>query len=433
MKPVTATDRLGRPGGWLLATATLSRLADEAAGVAVVLVVIARTGDPRLAGLVLSAFALPTLVTGPVLGAVLDRVRSKRPLFVANQVVLAVALGGILSLAGRAPGTVLIGLGLLAGLTAPVLTGGYSAIVPLVVPRGGLRRANAADAASYNVAGLGGPALVAAVAGAAGADVALAGTAALAALGIVLVLRAPMPGRARPMVPDGPVESLPVAFRAGLRLLVRQPLLRATTLATTTSYASLGLLPVTVPLLAIHLGRPAAYGGWLLTALGGGALVGTLTSARLLAVLRPTTLMTIAFAGFGALLAGVAMAASLSTAIALVALAGVASGPVLAATLAVRQQCVPADRYAQVVATAASLKIGGYALGAAAGGLLATHLTAPRLLLVVAAGQLVAVALVAVRRPGPPPRDPLPMARPDGKHPEHDGRAGARPVTERAG
>ncbi|MFD0823606.1 MFS transporter, partial [Micromonospora zhanjiangensis] len=154
MKPVTgpvpgtsSAVRLGGRGVRLLSAATASRLADEAAGIAVVLVVIARTADPRLAGLVVAAFALPTLVTGPVLGALLDRLRRKRILFVVNQVTLAGTLLAVLLLAGRAPGPVLVGLGLLAGVTAPVLTGGFSSVLPRVVPSTALPRANAVDGA----------------------------------------------------------------------------------------------------------------------------------------------------------------------------------------------------------------------------------------------------------------------------------------------
>ena len=76
--------------------------------------------------------------------------------------MLAGTLTGVVLLAGHAPGLVLIGLGLCAGLTAPVLTGGFSSLVPLVVPPASLPRANALDSASYSVAGLAGPAIVAA-------------------------------------------------------------------------------------------------------------------------------------------------------------------------------------------------------------------------------------------------------------------------------
>src|SRR5438105_4218165 len=141
----------GRGGAALLASATVSRLADQSASIAVVLVIIARTHDPRLAGLVVAAFTVPTLITGPVIGAFLDQLRAKRALFAANQATLAATLTAVVVLAGHAPGAVLIAAGLLAGLTAPVLTGGFSSLVPLVVPPGRLQRANALDPARYNV------------------------------------------------------------------------------------------------------------------------------------------------------------------------------------------------------------------------------------------------------------------------------------------
>ena len=81
----------------------------------------------------------------------------------------------------------------------------------------------------------------------------------------------------------------------------------------------------------------------------------------------------------------------LGLALSLSVLAGIADGPVLAATLAVRQNTVPSHRYAQLSATAASLKTGGYAIGTAVAGLLSTTLTARQLLFTAAAIQLLAL------------------------------------------
>jgi MFS family permease len=384
--------------GALLISATVSRLADQSASIALVLLVIARTHNPRLAGLVVAAFTVPTLITGPVIGAYLDQLKAKRALFAANQVTLAAALTGVAVLAGHTPGAVLIGLGLLAGLTAPVLTGGFSSLVPLVVPPARLRRANALDAASYNVAGLAGPALVAALAGAAGAGLALSAVAGIAALGLVLVLGAPMPTTPRPgpgTSGTGPADPSRRPLRAtvadGLRLLRDVPLLRSTTIATTLSQLSQGLLPVTLPLLAVRLGHPVAAGAWLLTALSAGGLAGSLASGRLLAWRTAPVVLIAATAACGVFLAGLAVAPGFGPALALAVVAGAADGPILAATLAVRQRTVPADRYAQTAATAASLKTGAYALGAAVAGLLAGALTARQLMLLIGISQLLAL------------------------------------------
>jgi MFS family permease len=401
---VLVSSASGKGSGTLLISATVSRLADQSASIALVLVVIARTHNPRLAGLVVAAFTVPTLVTGPVIGAYLDQLRAKRALFAANQATLAAALASVAVLAGHAPGAVLIVLGLLAGLTAPVLTGGFSSLVPLVVPPGGLRRANALDAASYNIAGLAGPALVAALAGAAGAGLALSAVAGIATLGLVLVLAAPMPATAPGRSPEvrspgpGPAptdQAVPSSLRAavadGLRLLRDVPLLRSTTTATTLSQLAQGLLPVTLPLLAVRLDHPAPAGAWLLTALSGGGLAGSLASARLLARRTAPAVLIAAMAACGAFLAALAAAPGFGPALGLAVLAGAADGPILAATLAVRQRTVPPDRYAQAAATAASLKTGAYALGAAAAGLLTGVLTARQLVLIVGIGQLIAL------------------------------------------
>ena len=372
----------------LLTSATVSRLADGAASIALVLVVIARTHDARLAGLVVAAFTVPTLVSGPVLGAYLDRMRARHLLFAGNQLMLAGTLTGIVVLAGHAPALVLIGLGLCAGLTAPVLTGGFSSLVPLVVPPASLPRANALDSASYNIAGLAGPAIVAAVAGAAGATAALSTVAAVAAAGLILVLAAPMPAPPRGLLPT---SSLRAALHDGLRLLWDQPLLRTTTIATTLSQFAQGMLPVTLPLLAVQFGRTTAAGAWLLTALSCGGLAGALASHRLLARWTPRSILLTATGAFGACLAALAAMPDFALALSLAGLAGLAEGPTLAATLTVRQQYVPAEHYAQISATAASIKTGSYALGAAATGLLASALTGRELMLAIAAGQVVAL------------------------------------------
>lgn len=404
---MSVADVSGRGVSALLVSATVSRLADQAAGIALVLVVIARTHEPGLAGLVAAAFTVPALVTGPVIGAFLDQLRGKRALFAASQATLAAALAAVVVLAGHAPGAVLIAAGLLAGLTAPVLTGGFSSLVPLVVPPGGLRRANALDAASYNVAGLAGPALVAAIAGAAGAGPALSAVAGMAALGLLLVPAVPMAAGSHQPRPAGAgpqpagraaAGSLCTAVAGGLRLVRDVPLLRSATIATTVSQFAQGLLPVALPLLAVRLGHPDSAGAWLLTALSAGGLAGSLAGGWLLARCTAPAVLVTATAVCGACLAAVAAAAGFGPAMGLAALAGVTDGPILTSTLAIRQHTVPPGRYAQVVATAASLKTGAYALGAAAAGLLAAALSARQLVLLAGIGQLAALVPFLDRR-----------------------------------
>jgi len=177
----------------------------------------------------------------------------------------------------------------------------------------------------------------------------------IAALGLVLVLGVPMPATA-PGVDHlvgsrGPVQAAPGSLLAavadGLRLLRDVPLLRSTTVATTLSQLWQGLLPVALPLLAVRLDHPASAGAWLLTALSAGGLAGSLASGRLLAWRTAPTVLIAALAACGAFLTALAAAPGFDSALGLAVLAGAADGPILAATLAVRQRTVPAGRYAQ--------------------------------------------------------------------------------------
>ena len=391
----TDTQPLWRSSGLraLFTASTTARLANEAARVAMVLLVLDRTSSPALAGTVVGALALPALVTGPVLGAWLDRTVHRRAVFVTNQVLLLAVLLALLAVTGTAPSWVVVSLGLAAGLTAPVLTGGFTGLLPPLVPAPHLRRAYGAEATSYNLAGVVGPALAGALAALASPDAAVAATAALSALALGAVLRVPMPPPTH-----APAAGLVRLVGSGLRLLATVPPLRAVTVATTVSFTGMGALPVVFPLLAVEVGQPAAAGGALFSAFALGALAGSVGVASR----TPRTgALRLAFAGIAALslaFAAVAAAPTLPVAIALVAVAGVIEGPVLASTLAVRSAHTPAHMQTQVVTTAASLKFGGFALGSAVTGRVVADHGVRVGLLVLAALQLVGVLLGLLAR-----------------------------------
>jgi MFS family permease len=349
------------PGlGALFTASTTARVANEAARVAVVLLILDRTGSPALAGTVVGALALPALVTGPVLGAWLDRTAHRRSAFVVNQLLLLGVLVVLLAVTGTAPSSVVVLLALLAGLPAPVLTGGFTGLIRPLVPQPHLRRAYGAEATSYNLAGVVGPALAGTLAAATSPDLAVAASAALSALALLAVLRVPMPPPA-----GGPAQGLARMVASGLRLLVTVPALRSVTVATTVSFTALGGLPVVFPLLAVELGEQAAAGAALFSAFASGALAGSLAVASRTPRTGPLRLALAGITGLGVAFAALAAAPTLLSALALAAVAGALEGPVLASTLAVRSACSPPHLQTQVVMTAASLTFGAVAVGAA--------------------------------------------------------------------
>jgi len=367
-----ASSAPARPGGLpaqpgypaFLLAATLARLASEMFPVAAVLLVLDRTGRPGLAGAVVAATTLPAVVTGPVLGAWLDRTPRRRVALASNQVLLAICLLGILAAAGRAPGWVLVLLAALAGVTGPLATGGYTSMIPLLVPERLLARANALEAASFNTAAIAGPAVAGAVAAAAGAAWAVLAEAVLAALALPAIARLPRIG-----VPAGDDPApLAAAIRQGLAHLVRTPVLRGVTVATAVGLGGSGLLTLAMPFWAERLGAGRAGSGYLFAALEAGAIAGALAAARPAASWPPQRVVLAGLGLFGLVVIAWPLAPSFGAALGLVAVAGMVEGPAFAATFATRQRWSPPALRGQIFTTAASLKLGMFAIGSALAG-----------------------------------------------------------------
>jgi MFS family permease len=379
--------------GRYLVAAFAARLAD-AMWIGPVLLVLDRTGSAGLAGLTMSAATLPTLVTAPLIGAWLDVHGRRRAAIAVNQIVVAGALAGLAFAAGAAPPAVLVGCAGLAGLTQPLVTGGFSSMVPgLAADRA---RGAALDSMTYSVASVAGPGLAALVAAAAGPAAAVLGQAgvALAALGALLSLPAGVDAR------SGDAPRLVAALARGLGHLVRVPDLRAVTLTTVLEQLPAGLLSVVAPALAVALGARRADGGWILAAVAVGAAAG----APLLPALRVRCgLLGLVLAGTlaqGAGLALLGVAPGLPLALAAAALAGAPQGLAIAALFAARGDWSPPELRAQVFTSAAGLRTGVFAIGAALAGPALTMGARGATALAAATCAVAALAGLAVRGRG---------------------------------
>lgn len=372
-----------------LLAATLARLASEMFPVAAVLLVLDRTGRPGLAGAVVAATTLPAVVTGPVLGAWLDRTSRRRVALASNQVLLAASLLGILAAAGRAPGWALLLLAATAGVTGPLATGGYTSMIPVLVPERLLARANALEASSFNTAAIAGPAVAGVVAATAGPARAVLAEAVLAGLALPAIARLP---RVAPPAGDHPAP-LATAIRKGLAHLARTPVLRGVTVATAVGMGGTGLLTLALPFWAERLGAGRAGAGYLWAALETGAIAGALAAARPTAAWPPQRVVLAGLGLFGLVLAAWPLAPSFPAALALVALAGLAEGPAFAATFATRQRWSPPSLRGQIFTTAASLKLGAFAVGSALAGPVLSRADVAGTLVAVGTIQLLAVGL----------------------------------------
>ncbi len=373
-----------------LIAALLARLADEMVSVAVVLLVLQRTGHPGLAGVVITAYTLPALVSGPLLGAWLDGTKHRRAALAANEGLLAVAAMGLVATVGHTNPVVPAALAAMAGVTLPLTSAGFTSMIPKLVPTDQLKRANTLDALSFNGAAIAGPALAGTLAAGFGPGPATAAIAAIALAGLAATLAVPVALGNNPAP-----ERLSTwhAVAAGTRYLVRTPPLRGATITTVLGYGSVGALAVALPLFTTRLGAGPEAAGLLWAALEVGCIVGAVAVARLTPTVQPHRLVLIGTALFGATVATWPLARSVWPATVLVALAGVSQGPVLPAIFAVRQRYAPPHLLAQISTTGASMKVGAYALGAALGGALAATLGPTTMITLVAAAELVAAGV----------------------------------------
>lgn len=389
-----------------LFAALAGRLAD-AMWLAPVLLVLQRTGSASLAGLTASAALLPTLVTAPLLGAWLDVAGRRRAAIAANQVILAAALAAMLA----APAPLMIACAAAAGLTQPLVTGGFSSMVPALVPSARLPRAGALDSMTYNVVNVAGPALAGAVAAGLGAGAAVVAQIAIALAGLAAVLSLPrrVDGERSAAAP------WPV-LRAGAAHLVHTPRLRAVTLITVLAQLPWGFMGVGAPALAVALGAGEEAGGLLLAAVAAGALLGAAAAPALQARRGLLGLVAAGTLAQGAGLALLAAAPSLPLALAAAALTGAPQGVAIAALMTARARWSPPHLRSQVFTSAAGLRTGAYAAGAAlAGPILAGPGARAGTLLAAAAcaGAAVAGGIGSPERPrargltrAPLPRDP---------------------------
>jgi hypothetical protein len=171
----TQMSRLLRKRGFkrYFATVAAARATGTMFNVSGVLLVLERTHDLTLAGIVIAAASLPAAVTGPFLGGWLDVTASRRRLLVLDRVVTAGALVVLLALAGHAADWLLVAAALLYGATSPLSSGAFSAVLPEVAGVELLDAANAFEGASINAAFIVGPALAGLIVAAAGAGAAI--------------------------------------------------------------------------------------------------------------------------------------------------------------------------------------------------------------------------------------------------------------------
>jgi len=313
----------------------------------------------------------------------------------------AYALGiiAVAAAVGRLPVPLVILMALAAGLFNPAVAGGWTSQLPRIVTGPVLGRSFALDAMTYSAASLAGPALAAVTAATLGARTAVVIAAALVALAVPSACSLPR----HPAAQHGGPRSVPRRqVAAGFAAILTRRPLRQATVTSVVSYAGIGMLLVCCPVLGAQRLGGAARGALLISAIAAASLIANGILARRRCSppgsppgSPPARGRPDAWILASTLVIGVSMAAAAAApgwlTLAAVALGGAGEGPQLTALFAVRHRESPERMRGQIFTTAASLKIGGMAAGAAlAGPLVGRSVTA--CLLIAAGFELCAAA-----------------------------------------
>jgi MFS family permease len=371
-------------------------------GPAVLLLGFAVTGTSAAGSVLLACLTLAAATGGLLLGTLLDRSRRPERLLAATLAGYSLGIAALAAAVGRLPLPAVVPIALVTGLFGPAVAGGWTSQLPRIVTGPELPRASALDALTYDAGALAGPALAALIAASLGTRIAVCTAAALVGVTVPVALTvfgtpgiAARPAAAASGVQYAAERDTPLRqLAAGLAAIVRRRALLRATATSAVSYVGIGMLLVCCPLLGQARLGGEAHGALLIAADAAAGLSANALLARR-SWRRPADIRVFAstlFLGVG--VAAIAITPGWLTMIPAV-LIGAGGGPQLTALFEVRHREAPAGMRGQIFTTAASLKIGGFAVGAALGGLLAGW-SVTGCLLIAAAIEVAAAAVYLV-------------------------------------
>jgi MFS family permease len=371
--------KLGRDFARLWTASTVSGLGDGVTQIAGPLLAVSITRSPvQVAGLMV-AQQLPWVLFALPSGAMVDRA-DRRLAMVAASAVRAVALTalGALVFIGRASMPLLYLVFFTVGCAGLVFENAATAVLPVLVERASLERANGRLLSAAELA----QSLVARPLGAWLFTLAAWAPFVLDAGGLVPVaaLAAALPGVVNAGRAEGPQVTLRASMRQGARWLLGHRLLRTLALTVAVSDVGLGAVASVLVLVArVRLGLgPVGY-GLLLTASAIGGIAGGLLAARAVRIIGPGWVLRVEMIVETATYVGLALTRSAVLGGGLLALLGLHLVMFSTVSASLRQSLAPPGMLGRVHGAYRVASSGGMLAGAALGGLAATclGLTAP--------------------------------------------------------
>jgi MFS family permease len=354
----------------------VSRLGDQITIIALVWFVLQLTGSGVAIGLVVFCFQLPTILSSPLMGKLLDHYQPRAIMAIDNfgraciiaSIPLLYVLGAL-----RLP--IVYMLALFSGFLSPATEVGCRIVIPRLVPDEELEKANSLSSISWDFATLVGPALAGILVTVISAPAVLlldAGSFFLmGAMAISLPHMQPV------LTGQGEVEKR--GSLIGFGTIFRMKALRFLTVLTLLFLFAQGLAEVAVPVYSQNILEAGAMGyGLLMSAFG----VGSLLSLFLISQFwsrkkrKAFSLATILIFS-GLFLAPVVFLRMLLVAMLFMTLAGFAAAPYYVVEQSLMQRLVPKNVQGQVFGARGALSIAGYPLGGVIGGTLMMKIATP--------------------------------------------------------
>jgi MFS family permease len=280
------------------------------------------TGDELKLGVISFAQAAPVLITGPIAGAMLDRIDRRRVLFAVQVVnVLAMVLVTWLVATGRVEYWHLVAIAVVVGSASGFDWPARMSIVPSLVTRARLQSAVALNAAAFNASRIVGPTIAGWLIGAVGLAACFGFTTAafVPFMLITLTLGAATAMRAS----TGPRQSGFATLMEGYRYIWRTPIIRGL-LSVDIVPLALGIsYMIMAPAIARDVLDLGSRGlGLLLAANGIGSLTGTIAVALLSNVRHRGRIVVLGVGCFALCLIGFALSSNVVLSFVLMLLLG---------------------------------------------------------------------------------------------------------------
>jgi MFS family permease len=355
---------------------SISYVGDQFTVIALLWLVLQLTGSGVAVSFVLLCFQLPGMVTGPLLGALLDRWQPRLVIGIDNSLraLLIVAIPG-LSWLGVLQLWHIYALALLAGALSPATGAGIRVILPHLVAEDALERANALSSGSFQFASLLGPALAGIVVTQVGGQWALLIDAVSFLLMGLLVFS--LPPIARHTIAASSPEKKQWLF-GGFDLLIRRKEIRLLTGLSVIFFFSYGPLEAALPLYSDRTLHAGAEGyGLLWTGFGVGALTGTFLTGFVAARFRAGISQPLIAILWGGFLCPLMIVHSLPVALLCLALGACSWAPYMPIETSVLQRLIPPAMRGQVFGARLAITTAAAPLGAVVGGFLLEYLSAP--------------------------------------------------------